>query len=61
MLAFKNPVRTDYEILSDKIVATMETGNAAGARLVVAEHSEAFPTEIERIRTEVLKDYGIRI
>jgi hypothetical protein len=61
MLAFKSGVRTDYEILSDKIVAAMETGNPQAARLVVAEHKEAFPNEIDRIRTEVLKDYGIRI
>lgn len=61
MLSMRRSVQTDYEVLSDKIVAAMETGNTGEARRIVAEHLDTFPGEIKRIRAEVLTDYGIRI
>jgi hypothetical protein len=53
--------RTDGELLSDRVYAAMETGNPQQARLVMKEHEEAFPTEVQNIRHNVLKEYGIRI
>ena len=61
MLALKRTERTDYELLSDRVTAAMETGNAAQARLVLKESEEAFPTEVARIRREVQADYGTRL
>lgn len=52
--------RTDYEIISDKVVAAMETGNQSKAREVLAEFS-AFESECLRIRREVVRDYGYRL
>lgn len=53
--------KSEAEILSDKVYAAMETGNPAQARLVLREHSEAFPVECTRIRHDVLKDYGVML
>ena len=61
MLALKRTERTDYELLSDRVTAAMETGNAAQARLVLKENEESFPTEVARIRREVQADYGTRL
>ena len=61
MLALKLTERTDYELLSDRVTAAMETGNQAQARLVLKENEESFPTEVARIRREVQQDYGIRL
>ena len=60
-MELRKPEQSDHDRLSDMIVAAMETGNAGRAREIVAEHKDAFPREIEGIRTEVLADYGIRI
>ena len=43
MLTLKTNERSDYDILSDRVTAAMETGNAAQARLVLKESEEAFP------------------
>ena len=61
MLALKRTERTDYEILSDRVTAAMETGNQAQARLVLKDNEESFPTEVARIRREVQRDYGTRL
>lgn len=61
MLALKRTVRTDYELLSDRVTAAMETGNPAQARLVLKENEESFPNEVARIRREVQQDYGTRL
>ena len=61
MLTLKRTERTDYELLSDRVTAAMETGNPAQARLVLKEHEESFLTEVARIRREVQQDYGIRL
>lgn len=61
MLTLKRTERTDYELLSDRVTAAMETGNHAQARLVLKEHEESFPTEVARIRREVQQDYGTRL
>ena len=61
MLALKPTERSDYDLLSDRVTAAMETGNAAQARLVLKENEESFPTEVARIRREVQKDYGTRL
>lgn len=61
MLALKRTERTDYELLSDRVTAAMETGNQAQARLVLKEYEESFPTEVARIRREVQQDYGTRL
>lgn len=53
--------KSDKDILSDKVVAAMETGNPSRAREVLAEHREAFPAECNQIRREVQADYGIRL
>ena len=61
MLTLKTNERSDYDLLSDRVTAAMETGNAAQARLVLKESEEAFPTEVARIRREVQADYGTRL
>ena len=61
MLTLKQTERTDYELLSDRVTAAMETGNPAQARLVLKENEESFPTEVARIRREVQQDYGTRL
>ena len=61
MLTLKQTKQSDRDILSDKVVAAMETGNAAQARLVLKEHEESHPTEVASIRREVQADYGIRL
>ena len=61
MLTPKTNERSDYDLLSDRVTAAMETGNAAQARLVLKENEESFPTEVARIRREVQADYGIRL
>lgn len=61
MLALKTTERSDYDLLSDRVTAAMETGNAAQARLILKESEEAFPTEVARIRREVQVEYGIRL
>lgn len=53
--------RSDYDVLSDKVVAAMETGNFAGARRILAEHQEAFPAEVQQVQSEVARDYGYRL
>lgn len=60
-MQLKQTVQTDYEVLEDKVVAAMETGNAGQARLVLAEHAETFPNEVERIRRMVLRQYNTRL
>ena len=61
MLTLKYELDPDYELLSDRVTAAMETGNPAQARLVLKEHEELFPTEVARIRREVQQDYGTRL
>ena len=61
MPTLKTNERSDYDLLSDRVTAAMETGNAAQARLVLKENAESFPTEVARIRREVQADYGIRL
>lgn len=61
MLTLKTIERSDYDLLSDRVTAAMETGNAAQARLVLKENEESFPTEVARIRREVQADYGTRL
>ena len=61
MLTLKTTERSDYDILSDRVTAAMETGNAAQARLVLKENEESFPTEVAHLRREVQADYGIRL
>ena len=61
MLTLKTDERSDYDILSDRVTAAMETGNPAQARLVLKENEESFPTEVARIRREVQQDYGTRL
>ena len=61
MLTLKPTERSDYDLLSDRVTAAMETGNAAQARLVLKENEESFPTEVARIRREVQADYGTRL
>ena len=61
MLALKRTERTDYELLSDRVTAAMETGNPAQARLILKDSEESFPTEVARIRREVQQDYGTRL
>lgn len=61
MLTLKTTERSDYDLLSDRVTAAMETGNAAQARLVLKENEESFPTEVARIRREVQQDYGTRL
>ena len=61
MLTLKTNERSDYDLLSDRVTAAMETGNAAQARLVLKENEESFPTEVARIRREVQTDYGTRL
>ena len=61
MIPFKQVERSDYDYISDKVVAAMETGNAAQARLTLKAHEESFPNEVARIRRETLEEYGIRI
>ena len=58
---FKRREQNDYERILDAVYASMETGNAGNARLVLAEHAETFPTEVELVRKSVLKDYGISL
>lgn len=53
--------QSDKDLISDKVVSAMETGNPARAREVLAEHREAFPLECAQIRREVQADYGIRV
>lgn len=60
-LQLKQSERSDYALISDKVSAAMETGNAAQARLVLKENEESFPTEVARIRREVQADYGTRL
>lgn len=53
--------RSDYQVLSDKVFAAMETGNHAEARLVLKEHEETFDVEVKAIRRSVMQEYGIRL
>lgn len=53
--------RSDRELIEDKVVAAMETGNFARARLVLAEHADTFPTEVQAVKNQVLRDYGIHV
>ncbi len=53
--------RSDKDILSDKIYAAMETGNAGSARKILADHIKAFPKEVAAIQVDVMKDYGVRL
>lgn len=61
MLTLKTNERSDYDLLSDRVTAAMETGNPAQARLVLKENEESFPIEVARIRREVQQDYGTRL
>lgn len=60
-LKLQRQARTDGELLMDRVYAAMETGNAAEARRVLAEHSETMFTEVRAIRASVLRDYGISL
>ncbi len=53
--------RSDYQALSDKVYAAMETGNHAEARLVLKEHEETFSYEVAALRRSILVDYGIHL
>lgn len=53
--------QTPEEVLSDKVYAAMETGNPAAAREVLAEYKFTLPAECERLRREVLVQYGIHL
>lgn len=53
--------QTDKDLISDKVVAAMETGNPNRAREVLAEFTESFRAACSRIRREVQNDYGIRL
>lgn len=53
--------QTDRDIISDRVVAAMETGNFAGARAVLAEYEDSFTEEVQSVRDEVFQDYGYRL
>lgn len=56
-----NNGRSDYDLISDKVVSAMETGNFARARLILAEHHETFPKEVRQVQSETLRDYGVML
>lgn len=51
----------DYNALSDKVYAAMETGNTGAARQVLAEHADTFTDAVSALRSEVQREYGIRL
>lgn len=53
--------QTDFERLSDMVSAAMETGNAGRARTILGEHEDTFPDEVTRIKSDVLRGYGVRL
>lgn len=54
-------IRSEHDIISDKVYAAMETGNSGQARTVLADYQESFPAETQSIRSDVQRDYGIRL
>jgi len=60
-MQMKMGTQSDRDIIHDKVVAAMETGNHAKAREVLAEHADSFPMVVELVRREVQADYGIRL
>ena len=53
--------QSDQDRLSDRVYAAMETGNAGEARRVLAEHRETFTTDVDKIRRDVQREYGVRL
>lgn len=60
-LTLKSTVRSDHDILLDKVTAAMETGNPGRAREVLADHVHTFPNEVRAIQASVLRDYNIAL
>lgn len=61
MLELKKTTQTPADLLSDKVYAAMETGNAGMAREALAAAPESLDGRIKTLRIEVLQRYGVRL
>lgn len=60
--AFKKSEQSPADVLSDRVYAAMETGNAGAARVALAEASAELTLEaVPKLRTAILAEYGIRL
>ena len=59
----KKTTQSPEDILTDRVYAAMETGNANAARVAIAEVSPelALSGAVPRIRAAVMVTYGIRL
>lgn len=61
LLEFKKSKQSQADVLSDKVYAAMETGNAGAAREALAAAPEELEGRCTTLRIEVLKKYGTRL
>lgn len=59
--ALKKAEQSPADILSDRVYAAMETGNASAARAALAEASEDLDAHVYGLRVQVLGRYGVRL
>lgn len=57
----KSTKRTEHDEIHDRVYAAMETGNAGQARTILAEYRDLHPQSAERLRADVLADYGVAL
>lgn len=53
--------QTPEEALYDKVYAALETGNPAAAREALAEAAHTLPGVCNRLRREILVQYGTQL
>jgi hypothetical protein len=57
----KNAMQTEHDKLRDLVYAAMETGNPSRARTFLTEYTEQHPKAGERLRLDVIEDYGVAL
>lgn len=57
----KSSKRTGHDEVHDRVYAAMETGNAGQARTILTEYKELHKQNAERLRADVLAEYGVAL
>jgi hypothetical protein len=57
----KNAKQTEHDKVRDLVYAAMETGNPSRARVILTEYIDQHQKAGERLRLDIIEDYGVAL
>lgn len=60
-MQLKSAQQSEHDKIADRITAAMETGNHGQARTLLRELKDIEPAVAERLRLDVLAEYGMSL